>query len=136
MKPEILIIDGHSASRQNLAARLGRKGFLVHQAEGIEEAYQAGDLSEVDIVLLDLVGFKEKALQHLTCVKNIFPEAEIILMTNLEQINLSILGMKMGAFDDLLTPVDVSALVSTIMAAWARKRQSSPPPRIEPWDRL
>ncbi|MFH1137753.1 MAG: response regulator [Pseudomonadota bacterium] len=120
MNPLVLIIDTDSLSRQSLASRLKSHGFQAVEAESLFEAEQAIQDREVDVVLLDIRRLKGHALRLLQSIKNARPEAEVILLTGPDQIGLSIQGMKLGAFDDLIAPFDVGLLLARISAAWEK----------------
>ena len=57
--------------------------------------------------------------------------AEVILMNSSDQIPLSIEGMKLGAFNDYLFPLDFELFVSGIQEAADKKRQKEKKPLSE-----
>jgi len=76
------------------------------------------------VVLLDVREIKEEGLILLRKIKSRSPLTEVILLTAPGQIALSIQGMKLGAFDDLLVPVDIDVLTAKLDEAAGRKRQN------------
>lgn len=98
------------------------------EAEGLGEARYAASDNEIDVALIDLRSLGPEALVAFQAVKRFSPGAEIILLTSPEHIALSIKGMKLGAFDDLMSPVDVDDLFGRVRhaleAAGKKKRKT------------
>ena len=118
MKPEILIIDSEALTRFSLASRLRQEGYQVREAEGRVEAEQTVRDRDIRVALLDLRGLDDDALRLVQGIKSSSPETEIILLTSRDKIALSIQGMKMGCFDDLMAPYDTSVLLTRVRDAW------------------
>ena len=53
-------------------------------------------------------------------IKNTFPRTEIILLTNPEQVALSIEAMKLGPVEEIYLPVDIQTLITIIIQAQKR----------------
>jgi DNA-binding NtrC family response regulator len=123
MGPKLLIVEADGVFRQNLALRLQHEKFEVFEADDSEGLHRLLKRRDVDVVLLGLNGFKERGLSLLKIIKAIRPLTEIILMNSPRDLPLSIAGMKLGAFDDLLLPFDLEALLDRVRKAWARKRE-------------
>jgi DNA-binding NtrC family response regulator len=66
-----------------------------------------------------------RGLSLLRNIKQTYPTVQVILMIPSEEhsLSLSIEGMKLGAFNDLMIPFDVQTLVKHVDAAFAKKRQ-------------
>lgn len=126
MKARVLIIDRDPVTRQSLSARLRQTGFDVEETAFLIEAHRLVQSRRVDVVILGLPGLKNEALDLLRYIKYSRPAIEIILLTDMEHIHMSIQGMKMGAFDDLLVPFDVDSLVSAVTAAYRKARKKPP----------
>lgn len=125
MKPNVLIVDGDYLTRRNISSILDQEGYCLYEAEDQEDARHIILSNKIDIALLDLRSLKSDALSLLQSIKDVHSDAEIILLTSSKQIALAIQGMKLGAFDDLLIPVDVQQLLSQVGAAWKNKRKKA-----------
>ena len=68
------------------------------EAGGLAEAQKEVQNCAVDVALLDLRSLREEALVLLGVIRNIHPDAQIILLSGPEHIGLCIRGMKQGAF--------------------------------------
>ncbi|NIO27730.1 MAG: response regulator [Candidatus Latescibacteria bacterium] len=122
-RPTVLLLDHNSLSRRSLSSHLQKKGCFVIETEQPTGTLQALREREVDVVLMSLTTTKEESTITLLRIKEIRPTSEIILMTSPMEIALSIQCMKLGAFDDLLVPIDLNTLLSRIRAACEKKQE-------------
>ncbi len=123
MPPKILIVDTDPLTRSSLASWLTRRGCAVDTADHRIEALKLVQGHEVDVILLELGGRGEESLLALKSLKKASPTTEIILLTGPEDIGISIKGMKLGAFDDLLVPVNGELLLSRVQAAFEKRHK-------------
>ncbi len=123
MEANLLSIETDYLIRINLTRRLDRKGFKVFPALSPAEIKRLVKKKRIDVALLDLSGLKLEGLKLLKLVKKVNPLTEIITLSTAECMPLSIEGMKLGAFDDLLIPVDVGALIQRIETACSQKKE-------------
>lgn len=96
---------------------------LVFEASQEQEASDLVRRTNLDVVLLGVVGSRQNSLSLLKLIKEIRPYTEVILLTALEEHSLysSIQAMQLGAFDDLLVPLDLRALQNRIREAYTKK---------------
>jgi len=120
----ILIFEKKVSRPGSLASWLLKKGGRVWETGLQEEAVDLLQAEDIDVVLVDVREIKEEGLALLRKIKGLGLPTEVILLTAPGQIALSIQGMKLGAFDDLLVPIDVEVLAARIEAAAGRKRQN------------
>lgn len=128
MKNSVLIYDTDPHGRCSLSSLLGRNGFRVLEAESLDEAQQIVYTRDVDVALLDLRNLGDDGLSAISAIKSMSSSTEIILLTSPERIALSIRAMKLGAFDDLMVPLDVDLLLSRIRAACEHRRNPDDAP--------
>jgi len=117
MERKILIVDSNSMTRKSLAHQLRHVGCEFVEAENLLEANRVTGAYGIEVALIDLDSLRSEALLILQMIKNIQADSEVILLTGTETIPLAIRGMKMGAFDDLIKPVAIEALLSKIRLA-------------------
>ena len=122
---EVLIVEADEAFRRNIAERLRIEGAVVVEAGNESEARDIAQNREIDVLLLGGKGIMQSGLPLLRFIKEIFPSIEVILMTPSEHHSLyvSIEAMKLGAFDDLLIPFDITTLLDRIHAASRHKKE-------------
>jgi two-component system NtrC family response regulator len=118
----MLVVD-QALVRQSLSSWLKKAGCRVLEADDAEEA--ADLMSEnVDVVLVDMRKRGEAGLNLLSWVKRRFPRSEVIMLVGKDQLNLSIRGMKAGAFDDLVAPLDVGLFLGKVAQAVDCRRKA------------
>ena len=62
-------------------------------------------------------------IETLVEIKKHFPLMEVIMLTGHATVETAIDGMKLGAFDYLMKPCDIDALISKVNEAIEKKRQ-------------
>lgn len=97
--------------------QLVQRGCSVSEADGLVHTSQEIRSQCFDVALVALGSLKAEALLVIQNIKNNCPETEVIILTQQENLSLSIQGMKLGAFDDIMVPIDVEELLSKIRAA-------------------
>jgi DNA-binding response OmpR family regulator len=78
---------------------------------------------EVDVVLLGLSDYGTDSLSIIRGIRRSSRAPAFILLTDPQNIRLSMEGMKLGAFDALTVPVDVNLLVERISDACSGRRK-------------
>jgi DNA-binding NtrC family response regulator len=119
---KLLIIETDDLFRQHIAERLRLESCKVFEACEEAEAMKVFQRKDLDVVLLGLKGFKKKGLTLLKTIRELRPTTEVILMIPPEDFTLSLEGMKLGAFDDLLMPFGLETLLERIGAACQKRR--------------
>lgn len=124
--PSVLIAEASDVFRRHLVGCLSeRDRYEILEATDEVEVRHLLDArpDRLDVVLLSLLNFKQKGLRILRLVKEVTPEVEVILLTPSEDLSLalSMEGMRLGAFDDLLIPFDVEMLGTRVAEALERK---------------
>ncbi|MBI5870750.1 MAG: response regulator [Actinobacteria bacterium] len=123
---EILLVDDEVEFAETLAERLRLRSFNVTVAGRADEALYAMDSGlKPDVVLLDIRMPGLDGLDALGEFKVRDPEIEAILLTGHGAAASSIEGMKRGAFDYLMKPIDIGELIAKIEQAVAKKRSAA-----------
>ena len=123
---KLLIIETDDLFRKHIAERLRLESYKVFEACEEAEAMKVFQRKDLDVVLLGLKGFRKKGLTLLKTIRELRPTTEVILMIPPEDFTLSIEGMKLGAFDDLLMPFGLETLLERIGAACQKRRDPKP----------
>lgn len=119
----LLIVDPDTGFRQSLCRHLVAAPFEVFESDGRWGLKKHIKKHNIDVVLLSLNELREEGLALLRRIKRFRPLVEVILINGTGQLSYSIEGMKLGAFDDILVPFDLSRLTRRIRDAWERKRE-------------
>lgn len=124
MDIHILIIEAENRFRKNLYKCLQAEGFTVDKATQQDDVVTIVAKEKIDTVLLGVDGLGRKGLALIRPIKTISPATEIIIINDSSQMDLSIEGMELGAFDDFLVPLDIDSLAMRIREAVMRKDQN------------
>ena len=115
---KILVVDDSPTERHVLSEFLTRNGFEVVPAESGEEAILLSKQEKPDLILMDVVmpgmnGYqatrtitREEATKHIP----------VIMCTSKNQETDKIWGMRQGAHDYMVKPIDHAALLTKIRA--------------------
>jgi DNA-binding NtrC family response regulator len=101
----ILIAEDDDMSRQNLKDLLEESGYEAVAFTDGKEAMDAYVTDRYDLVLTDLRMPRIDGLELLSFIKEINPDALVILITGYGTVNTAVDAMKMGAFDYITKPI-------------------------------
>ena len=115
---KILIVDDSPTDRQFLSEMLAKSGFNITTAESAEDAMNKVKQSRPDLVLMDIVlpgqnGFQAtRTLTRDEATKSI----PVILCTSKGQETDRVWGLRQGARDYIVKPVNQADLLAKIAA--------------------
>lgn len=113
-KPRILLVDDEVEFVQTLAERLQLRDFDAVTAGDGEEALRRLENTAFDLVVLDVLMPGLGGLEVLRQIKSRFPEIPVILLTGRGSTANGIEGMRLGAYDYLMKPIDIDELIKQI----------------------
>ncbi|HZD26757.1 MAG TPA: ActR/PrrA/RegA family redox response regulator transcription factor [Alphaproteobacteria bacterium] len=121
----LLLVDDDAAWLARLAKAMTRRGFEVYTAEtvadGIEQAREhAPSFAVVDLRLSDGNG-----LDVVASLRELRPDARIVMLTGYGNIATAVAAVKMGAVDYLAKPADADDVEAALLA---REGELPPPP--------
>jgi DNA-binding NtrC family response regulator len=114
----ILIIEDDPLVRKTLASQLAKKGFDVAVAETGEDGVRAYGESAPDLVLLDVRLPDIDGLEVLRKIKERNRRAIILIMTAFDDMKTTVEAIKLGAFENLVKPLNSAELDLTIEKAF------------------
>ncbi len=123
MKTGLVIVEIDNHFRENLKLRMEVEGFKVYVAGSLIELTRQLERRNIEVVLLSLMELKREGLKHLEAIRKLKSTAEIIIINNSESVDLSIEGMKLGAFDDFYLPFDMNHLAKRVKEAALKARE-------------
>ncbi len=113
---KILVVDDSPTERHFLATLLGKNGYQVSLAEDGNQALEQAKRVQPDLILMDVVmpglnGFQAtRAISRDDTLKHI----PVILCTTKDQETDKIWGLRQGAIDYIVKPVDGKVLLEKI----------------------
>jgi len=121
MAISVLLVDDEETFVQTLAKRLTLRRFNVYTATRKSRVFETLSENLIDVVLLDVRMPDLDGIEATRDIKVAHPLIEVILLTGHASMEASLEGMKMGAFDYLLKPVNIDELVYKIEDAHRKK---------------
>jgi DNA-binding NtrC family response regulator len=118
----VLIVDDEKEFMETLVNRLQKREIDAHGVASGEAALEMMKKKLFDVVILDIrMPGGMDGLAALREMKHIQPLAEVILLTGHATVESSIEGMKLGAFDFLIKPVQLEDLIVKMAQAFEKK---------------
>ncbi len=114
---KILLIDDEAEFVSTLAERLELRGYSSKTSEDGEAGISMVESEAFDIVILDLMMPGLSGLETLRQIKVINSKIPVILLTGHGSTKEGMEGMRLGAFDYLMKPLDISELINKISLA-------------------
>jgi DNA-binding NtrC family response regulator len=124
MGMKLLIVHPDDLFRSRLVERMRLENQMVFETSIEADAKDIIQRENLDVVLLGTMGAHQDRLLFLRMIRKVQPFTEVIFLTAAEDHSFdnAIKAMQMGAFDDLLLPIDFHALFSRIREAFNRKK--------------
>jgi len=115
---KILIVDDSPTEALFMSDMLGKKGFKVAVAADSEQAFARLEAERFDLILMDVVMPGQNGYQATRAIKrdDRFKDIPVIMCTSKGLDTDRIWGMRQGASDYIVKPVDSSELLTKIAA--------------------
>ena len=115
---KILVVDDSKTELHYLSDLLGKRGFAVRTAENGEEAMRRLGEETPDLILMDVVMPGQNGFQLTRAITRDprFVNVPVIMCTSTNQETDKVWGMRQGARDYIVKPVDADELMSKIHA--------------------
>jgi serine/threonine protein kinase len=124
----VLIVDDHAVVRQGLRMFIDLQDDMEVVGEGTDgtEAIELASRQHPDIVLLDLVMPRMDGVEATLRIKEICPEARIIILTSFTEDDKVFPALRAGAQGYLLKDIQPNELVKAVREAYQGKTQLHP----------
>jgi twitching motility two-component system response regulator PilH len=112
----ILLVDDSKTELHFLSELLTKKGFVVRTAEGGEDALRRLGEETPDLILMDVVMPGQNGFQLTRAITRDvrFAQVPVIMCTSKNQETDRVWGMRQGARDYIVKPVDADELMAKI----------------------
>lgn len=120
MATRVLIIEDDPALNQMLSLHFEDQGFEVAGADRCEAGFLLAGASSFNLIMLDQQLPDGHGIDLLPRLVSVQPEASVIMMTGLHDLELAIRAIKIGAADFIHKPIKTATLqaaVSKVLAA-------------------
>lgn len=116
----VLVVDDEWDFVETLVTRLKKRNIDPIGCLSGEEALQTMKNKPFDVALLDVRMAEMNGIEVLRRIKERYPRTEAIMLTGHASVGTGIEGIKMGAFDYLLKPVEIDQLIVKIRQAYEK----------------
>ncbi|KAF7963687.1 two-component system response regulator [Cupriavidus sp. UYMMa02A] len=115
---KILIVDDSPTEALFMSDLLGKQGFKVSVAGNSDQAFARLEAEAFDLILMDVVMPGQNGYQATRAIKrdDRFKDIPVIMCTSKGLDTDRIWGMRQGASDYIVKPVDSKELLSKIVA--------------------
>ncbi len=116
-KEKILIVDDEYLIRWSLSENLQEEGYRCLLAETGEEALEAFSAEAPDLMLLDIKLPGIDGIEVLRRIKEADRETPVIMITATSQVEVAVTAMKLGAYDYVSKPFDLTEIRTKVRHA-------------------
>jgi len=118
----VLVVDDEQEFRDMTIKRLSKRDIMAEGVESGEMAIERIRRGDIDVVLLDVKMPGMGGVEALRQIKQKKPLTEVVMLTGHASVESGIDGMKLGAFDYLMKPMEFESLLEKLSEAYERKR--------------
>jgi len=118
----VLIVDDEEEFREMTSKRLRKRDLECESAADGDTALAMIANKHYDVVLLDVKMPGRDGIETLREIKKMAPMTEVVMLTGHASVESGINGIKYGAFDYLMKPMELDPLFEKLNAAYERKR--------------
>ena len=114
----LLLVDDEDGFRQTIAKRLTKRGLAPDQAADGNECLSILEKKAMDVVVLDVKMPGMSGIEVLRNITDNYPKTAVILLTGHATASDGVEGIKSGAFDYLMKPIELEHLFNKIIQAY------------------
>jgi DNA-binding response OmpR family regulator len=119
---KLLVVEDDADTLEMLALYFSREGYVVSQARSGREALALVEREkDFDLVLLDLFIPDIGGMEVLREINQLANPPSVILLTGLADKEIAQDALRLGAFDYILKPYNLSQVESSVVACLAHK---------------
>jgi two-component system response regulator RegA len=130
----LLVLDDDAPLRTRLGRALEQRGFEVTLAGSVAEAIAAVRAHPPAFAVIDLKLDDGSGLKAVEAIREVRPEARVIMLTGYGNIATAVAAVKAGAIDYLAKPADADDVVRALLAQAGEN--PSPPEKPMSADRV
>ena len=120
---KLLLVDDEERFLETTCKLLVKKGISTLTATGAESAMEVIRENRPHVVILDVKMPGMDGIATLRAIKRDYPMTEVIMLTGHATVESAIEGLKSGARDYLMKPVDIDEIMEKAKAAFNSRQQ-------------
>ena len=132
----LLIVDDDDRFLSTTRTVMEKQKIAAATAASGAEALRMLSEMMVDVVILDVKMPEMDGIEVLQQIKRQYPMVVVILLTGHASVDSAVTGLKMGAFDYIMKPCDVSLIVQKVRDAGNEKKEREDRVRRDRIDRI
>jgi DNA-binding NtrC family response regulator len=118
---QLLVVDDDTAMREMLASLFRDRGYQVTEADSAATAIEQARDAPFDVILSDIRMPGKSGIEMVGELRELRPEAPVVLMTGFGSIDSAVESMRAGAFDYITKPFEPETVALTIERALERR---------------
>jgi DNA-binding NtrC family response regulator len=118
----VLVVDDEASNLASLQKIFEREQMRVFVADGAKTALDLVRKHRVQVVLTDLMMPGTSGLELLKAVKEVAPDAEVVVMTAYGTVETAVQAMREGAYDFVEKPLKRMTIVKSVRKAAERQK--------------
>ena len=119
---KLLLVDDEARFVETLSKRLTARGFDVQGALSGPQALDLLRERPFDVVLLDVWMPGMDGLEVRKEIRRLHPSVRVVLVSGNASITAAVEGIRLGATDYLLKPVEIDDVLAKVEEAFEKKR--------------
>jgi DNA-binding NtrC family response regulator len=117
----VLFVDDEADFLETILKRMQKRGVAASGVDSGEATLAWLQQNPADVVVLDVRMKGMDGIQTLRALKSAHPLVEVIMLTGHASLEIAREGMKLGAFDYLMKPIDLDELLYKLEDAFQKK---------------
>ena len=122
-KMKMMLVDDEKRFLETTEKLLRKKNIETTTATSGEEALEKLSTHNIHVVILDVKMPGMDGIETLKAIKRQYPLVEVIMLTGHATVETAIEGMKSGAADYLMKPVDINEIVEKANEAFSGRKR-------------
>ena len=118
---QLLLVDDEERFLTTTRTLLEKRGVTAFIASNGVDALKVMDEHPIDVVVLDVKMPGVDGVEVLRLTKQRHPLIEVVMLTGHASVESAVEGLKLGAFDYVTKPCEISGLMDKVHEAYARK---------------
>ena len=117
IRPRILVIDDEEIVRISCKKCLNPEGYDVNVAENGLEGLRLAEANHYDLILTDLKMPDMDGMEFLSKMKEMQPEAKVIMITGYSTVEHAVKAIRLGAYNYIEKPFTPDTLITAVKEA-------------------